>query len=339
MEEHSASAELLLMHVLGVTRTRLLTLWSDPMDEEAFTELWALLQRRAAGEPVQYIMGETYFYGLPFRVTKAVLIPRPETELLVERVAALARELWPAGGGEAGRDRGGTAVGRAGGECAGGERADSEDEGGECSGSEDEGRECAGSEDEGGECSGSEDEGRERAGRAPLIVDVGTGSGAIAVSLASQPLAWRVAASDISEEALEVARANASANGVGERVEFLRGDLLEPAIQAFGGEAIDAVVSNPPYIRSADMDGLQREVRDFEPHLALDGGADGLDPYRRMLAQMAEHRVRPRLVGFECGMGQAQELAALLRETGWWPEVSIVEDYARIERHVIGVRR
>jgi release factor glutamine methyltransferase len=270
IEEHSASTEMLLCHVLGVTRTRLLMLWSDPIEEDAFDTLWALLQRRAAGEPVQYIIGETFFYERPFRVTKAVLIPRPETELLVERIAALGRELW----GENG---------------------------------------------------------------SPLVADVGTGSGAIAVSLAAELPSWRLAAVDISPEALEVARGNAASNGVAERVAFLEGDLLAPALHTYG-DTIDVIVSNPPYIRSADLDGLQVEVREFEPHLALDGGPDGLVPYRRMLEQMNEHRAWPRVVGFECGLGQAQELAGMLRETGRWSEVSIVEDFSGIERHVIAWR-
>ena len=276
VSEAPASSELLLQHVLGVTRTRLLAIWSDPMDEDAFEKLWALLQRRVSGEPVQYIMGEAYFYGRRFAVDRSVLIPRPETELLAERVLQLGDELWGASG-------------------------------------------------------------------TPRIVDVGTGSGAIAVTLACERAAWRVAASDISPEALETARRNSAA--LGAELEFLLGDLLEPAAKAYGGGeggldgGIDAVVSNPPYIRSSDMAGLQVEVREFEPHLALDGGEDGLDPYRRLLAQMEAFGVRPRLVGFECGLGQARDLARLMREQGWWSDVSIVEDYAGIERHVLAVRR
>ena len=268
--EAGASAELLLQHVLQVNRTKLLVMWDDSFEDSAFDRLWEMLQRRADGEPVQYIMGEAYFYGRPFQVSKAVLIPRPETELLAERIVLLGRELWGAEG-------------------------------------------------------------------TPRAVDIGTGSGAIAVTLAAECPAWRVAASDISPAALEVARRNARANGVEERVQFFEGDLLEPAAREFGGN-IDIVVSNPPYICSADMDGLQREVRDYEPHLALDGGPDGLVLYRRMLAQMAEFDVWPRLAGFECGMGQARELSRLLQETGRWSKVMIVDDYAGIERHVIGVR-
>ncbi|WP_414694669.1 peptide chain release factor N(5)-glutamine methyltransferase [Paenibacillus sp.] len=270
--EAPKSAELLLQHVLGVSRTRLLVLWSDPIDDDAFDALWAMLQRRVAGEPVQYITGEAYFYGRRFAVNRSVLIPRPETELLAERVLQLGDELWGAPG-------------------------------------------------------------------APRVVDVGTGSGAIAATLAAERPAWRVAASDLSAEALETARGNSEALGVAGGVTFLLGDLLEPAIAAFGADGIDAVVSNPPYIPSAEMEGLQVEVRDYEPRLALDGGEDGLEPYRRMLSQMAAHGAWPRLLGFECGLGQARELASLLRETGHWPDVTIVEDYAGIERHVLGVRR
>jgi len=270
VSEPQSSAELLLQHVLGVTRTRLLTMWSDPVEGDAFDKLWELLQRRAAGEPVQYIMGESYFYGRRFAVNRTVLIPRPETELLAERILQLGTELWGAGG-------------------------------------------------------------------APLAVDVGTGSGAIAVTLAVERPAWRVAASDISPAALATARGNAES--LGGSVAFLEGDLLEPAIQAYGAEEIDILVSNPPYIPSGDLAGLQVEVREYEPELALDGGEDGLTPYRRMLEQLASSGARPRIAGFECGLGQARELAKLLRAAGLWTEVSIVEDYAGIERHVIGTRR
>ena len=269
VEEAGASAELLLRHVLRVNRTKLLVMWDESLEDDAFDRLWEMLQRRADGEPVQYIMGEAYFYGRPFQVNKAVLIPRPETELLAERIVLLGREFWGAEG-------------------------------------------------------------------SPRVVDIGTGSGAIAVTLASECPAWQVAASDISPAALEVARGNARANGVEDRILFLEGDLLEPAAREWG--RIDILVSNPPYICTADLDGLQREVRDYEPHLALDGGPDGLVLYRRMLAQMAEFDVWPRLVGFECGMGQAQELSRLIQETGRWSKVMIVDDYAGIERHVIASR-
>ncbi len=237
---------------------------------------WArLLERKAAGEPVQYLIGEQWFYGLPFAVTPAVLIPRPETELLVEAVLEAADRLWPDA-------RGAT------------ERADA---------------------------------------AAPTVVDVGTGSGAIAVTLASQRPGWRVEASDLSADALETARGNAARHCAAARMRFAQGDLLAP----FAGRGIDVLVSNPPYIPASDIAGLQREVRDHEPRLALDGGKDGLDPYRRMLEQLPSLAAVPRIVAFELGQGQAQEVARMLREAGHWPDIRIVSDYAGIERHVIAV--
>lgn len=270
--EAERSAELLLEHVLGTNRTRLLAMWSDPVGDADLEKLRNLVLRRAEGEPVQYIVGEAYFCGRRFAVDPNVLIPRPETELLVERVLLLGDELW----------------GRTG---------------------------------------------------TPRVADLGTGSGAIAVSLAASRPSWRVAACDISPGALAVARRNAAAHGVGNRIAFLEGDWLLPAVEAFGPDAIDAVVANPPYIPTGECGRLQVEVSRYEPSLALDGGEDGMVPYRRMLEQMAVHGVQPRLFAFECGLGQARELARMVRDAGSWPEVSIVEDFAGIERHVIGVRR
>lgn len=174
-------------------------------------------------------------------------------------------------------------------------------------------------------------------------VDVGTGSGALGVTLAMERPAWRVAVSDLSAGALAVARRNAEALGVSERLTFVEGDLLEPFLpQASGGSGwpgtIDILVSNPPYICADDLPGLQREVRDFEPRLALDGGEDGMTPYRRMAAQLKQLPELPRLVGWEVGAGQAAAVAQLLRTAGDWTDIRFVPDYAGIERHVLAVR-
>lgn len=271
IEESAFIAELLLRHVLGWERAEYLLRWSEPLPK-AFRERWLdVLARKAAGEPAQYIIGEQAFYGLPFTVTPATLIPRPETELLVEELAAEGRSLWPDG--------------------------------------------------------------------APSLVDVGTGSGAIAVTLATLCPKWRIAASDISPAALGVAQANAQRNGVAEQIAFHEGDLLGPFLARAGAAAYDGfdiVVSNPPYIPTRDIAGLQPEVRLHEPMSALDGGADGLDLYRRLVGQLPLLAVMPRLVGFEVGLGQAQDVAAMLRELGY--ATRIVLDYANIERHVIGVK-
>ena len=312
--EPEANAERLLLYVLGLTKAELLRDFREPFPE-ARREAWeAVLRRKERGEPVQYITGEQHFCGRAFRVTPAVLIPRPETELLAEAVLAAL----PA------------------------------------------------------------DE--------PLTVaDVGTGSGALAVTLAAERPMWRVVATDLSEEALAVARDNAARHGVAERIRFVKGDLLEPFFARAGkdvpdgrapggavgdaaglaggdvpdasaphagepdGDALDAVVpeagvpdvivSNPPYVPTGELPHLQREVAEFEPRLALDGGADGLDAYRRLAAQLAVLPVRPRLVALETGAGQAESVAALLRTAADWEEIRLVRDYAGIDRHVLAFGR
>lgn len=290
------NAELLLLHVLGLERAALLRDWHEPFPQQHAAQWEALLARKAAGEPVQYLIGEQWFYGAPFTVTPAVLIPRPETELLVEAVLEAADKLWPQAQGEAGAGDG---------------------------------------------------------VEVPTVVDVGTGSGAIGVTLASLRPQWRVCASDLSPDALAVARANAERHGAAARMTFVQGDLLGPFAQqprpgadaahadrGSGGVAglrVDVLVSNPPYIPAGDIAGLQPEVRDHEPRLALDGGDDGLTPYRRMAEQLAQLSEMPRIVGFELGMGQAEAVAELLRGIGAWHDIRIINDYAGIGRHVLAV--
>ncbi|MFC4777900.1 N5-glutamine methyltransferase family protein [Paenibacillus sp. GCM10023252] len=325
VEEPRSNSELLLMHLLGIDRAVLLRDGGERVPEDRLAEWRALVARKAAGEPIQYIIGEGWFYGRPFTVAPAVLIPRPETELLVEAVMEAADRLWPgsAGGAEgaAGTEGGGAA--RAGAEGAAGAEA--------------------------GGAAGVL--GQPAVEAVPTVLDVGTGSGAIAVTLAAQRPGWRLCASDLSPDALAVARTNAVRHGAADRIQFVQGDLLAPFLRrrdsgvntgdggwSAAGLAVDVLVSNPPYIPADDLPGLQREVRDFEPRLALDGGADGLDPYRRMAAQLPELAQLPRIVGFELGMGQAREVAALLQGLGHWDEVRVIQDYAGIERHVLAVR-
>lgn len=277
VEEADADAELLLLYLLGKSKAELLRDWREPMPEDKLEAWERLLARKATGEPVQYIVGDQYFYGRRFEVSEAVLIPRPETELLAEAVLELGDRLWP-DGGEA----------------------------------------------------------------APSVLDVGTGSGALAVTLAAERPAWRVTASDLSPDALAMARRNAAALGAAERIAFAQGDLLQPFLVGAAGEragmAIDILVSNPPYIASADIPGLQREVRAYEPLLALDGGEDGLNPYRAMAKQLSSLAAIPRVVAWEVGAGQAEDVAGFLREAAAWREIRFVKDYAGIDRHVIAVR-
>lgn len=264
INEPDSNADILMRHVLGLEGAAYLIALRDPFPEERKNEWEEVIRRKAAGEPAQYIIGEQEFYGLTFQVTPAVLIPRPETELLVEAIAKAGDRLWPVD--------------------------------------------------------------------APKVVDIGTGSGAIAAALKHLRPTWRITASDISPEALVVARRNIQRLGLD--VEFKQGNLLEP----FTGEAPDIVVSNPPYIPAETIEGLQPEVRDYEPRGALDGGLDGLDPYRTMLKQLALLTQPPRLIGFELGMGQASDIASMLENTGLWNEIITVPDLAGIDRHVLGLR-
>lgn len=265
--EPQRNAQLLLEHVLGLSGTSYYMALAEPFPADRRRALEEAINRKAQGVPAQYIIGEQEFYGRPFEVTPAVLIPRPETELLVEAVLKYGRELTP-------RPDGGLKV-----------------------------------------------------------VDIGTGSGAIAITLALQSKGWDVLASDISPDALEVAARNAKK--LGAQVEFRQGNLLEP----FAGTGPDILVSNPPYIPAEDIEELQPEVRDYEPRTALDGGPDGLNPYRIMMAQLSLLSAPPRLIAFELGMGQAGDVAELLRKAGYWEEIVTVPDLAGIDRHVLGIFR
>lgn len=241
------------MHALRGSQPEVNQAWLIAHDDEMLAPSTAAafrdsIERRCAGEPIQYISGEAEFYGLPFAVDRDVLIPRPETEHLVEKTIGLAQELREAG-------------------------MISE----------------------------------------PRIVDVGTGSGAIAVALAhALPLA-EITATEISPAALAVAKANATRNGVAERVRFLAGDLLEPA----AGETFDFVVSNPPYVAERERATLDVEVRDYEPGQALFAGEDGLDVYRRLVPEAFSVLKAGGFLLLEIGSGQQEAMQALLKKEGF----------------------
>jgi release factor glutamine methyltransferase len=241
-ERALADAELLLMHVLGKDRAWMLAYWRDEAGVECSIPYHSAIERRRIGEPIQYITGEAEFYGLPFRVTRDVLIPRPETEHSVEKVLELATGL-----------------------------------------------------------------------AAPRIVDVGTGSGAIAVAVAGKLPGAAMTAIDLSSAALAVARENAARNGVADRIRFLQGDLLAPV----AGQQFEIVVSNPPYVAESDRVSLAVEVRDHEPELALFAGAEGLAIYRRLIPQAFRALVPGGCLVLEIGYRQEAEIHALLTDAGF----------------------
>jgi len=222
-------AEVLLAEALGCQRIELYTAFDDVPGEGPRCAFRAMVRRRAEGTPVAYLVGHREFYSLSFRVTPDVLIPRPETELLVMAVLDLAKE------------------------------------------------------------GASSRQGDRQAPRAWKIADVGTGSGVIAVCVAKHLAASRVTAIDLSPAALAVAEQNARDHGVADRIEFLESDLLA-ATPADG--QFDVVVSNPPYIAAAEMEKLSRDVRQFEPKLALQAGLRGTEVIESLIAQAPE-RLRP----------------------------------------------
>jgi release factor glutamine methyltransferase len=254
-ERARRDAETLLLHLIQRDRTFMIANPLANLSAEGAVRYYALVERRLAGEPIQYITGETEFYGLPFRVNRNVLIPRPETEHLVEKVLALAADF-----------------------------------------------------------------------KKPRIVDVGTGSGAIAVALAHKLPGSRISAIDISAPALAIARGNAERNGVADRIRFLRGNLLEPV----AGEQFEIVVSNPPYVAESDRASLAVEVRDYEPELALYAG-DGLGFFRRLIPDARAALVSGGFLALEIGYGQDSAVAGLLAESGF-EQIDFAADLQGIPR-------
>jgi release factor glutamine methyltransferase len=255
-------AELLVAHVLALPRVQLYVQFDRPLGPDELAAIRGLIKRRQAGESVAYLVGKKEFWGLELAVDARVLVPRPETETLVEAARA-----W----------------------LTGVER--------------------------------------------PRIADVGTGSGAIAVTLAKLFPDATVVASDISAGALEVARANAERLGVAAGVTFVEGDLDAPLA---AHAPFSLIVANLPYIASADMPTLPAEVR-TEPALALDGGPDGLDLVRRLVAAAPARLAPGGALALEIGAGQAAATRALLNAAGF-ADVQSRRDLGGIERVVSGVK-
>lgn len=264
VESARLEAELLLMRVTGLGRPQLWSRERTALTPGQLEELERLVAARCQRQPLAYLLGEKEFMGLKFRVTPAVLIPRPETELLVERVAA------------------------------------------------------------------------ELAGHpGPWIADIGTGSGAIAVSLAVLLPRARLWASDFSAAALQVARLNASQQRVLTRISWQQADLLGQW-QVTLQERLDWLLANLPYVPRGELARLQPEVQ-YEPRLALDGGEDGLNLYRRLLPQAWRVLKPGGKIGMEIDYRQGQALSRICQEQGWH-QVEIIQDYAGLDRFVLAAK-
>lgn len=261
-------AELLLAHVLKCKRVELYTGFEKIVSEKHLAEFKALIERRVKREPLQYIIGETEFWGLKIKVTPDVLIPRPETELLIEEsLKAVGTNLVFA------PDRAMTSI-------------------------------------------------------APTILDIGTGSGCIAIALAKNLPEAKITATDLSKEALAVAKENAETNGVADRIEFVAADIAPWLFFETQEKKFDLIVSNPPYINSLELDLLQPEVSQFEPRSALSGGLSGFDIIEKILQEAPDFLRNEGRLLMEVGEGQAQILQKK------YPS-EIRKDYNGVERIII----
>ena len=260
-------AELLLAHCLQMDRIKLYLDFEYQLTTEELARFRELVRRRGKREPVAYITGYKEFWSLRLAVTPGVLIPRPDTEVLVDEAVKMMK------------------LRTTGGACR--------------------------------------------------ILDIGTGSGAIALALARELPDVVIFGLDISPEALGVAQANARSCDFESRIEFICGDSLNAVPE---GERFDAIVSNPPYIPSADIETLESEIKYFEPRLALDGGPDGLDFYRRWIPQMHLYLNVNGFVALEIGASQGKAVSELFAATCMYGDARIVNDYAHKQRVVLAQR-
>lgn len=265
IESPRINAEHLLSHVLKRKRLELYLSFDRPLSEEEKTEYRELIRRRGTAEPLQYIIGTVEFFGLEIKVSPGVLIPRPETEILVEKVIESMKTSGPV-----------------------------------------------------------------------KILDIGTGSGNIAVALAKNIENAVVTGADISDEALKVASENSAANGVSDRVILKKLDIINDHLD--GEEKFDVIVSNPPYVSLKDFDGLRPELNKYEPRIALTDEKDGLSFYR-VISERAWNslNLQGRLF-FEIGQGQSGEISKILESNGF-SDIKIYRDYSNIERITTGVKR
>jgi release factor glutamine methyltransferase len=267
IESPRVNAERLLAGVLSTDRVGLYLRFDQPLGEEERESIKAVLRRRAGREPLQYILGESEFLSLRFQVTDAVLIPRPETEMLVEDAIMRLRE-------------------------------------------------------------------RQQS----RVLDVGTGSGCIAVGLAHGLPGTAVDAVDVDPKALDVARRNAEQNGVSAAIRFVEADLLSEDFAIRLVPPYDAVVSNPPYVSLADWKNLPPEIRDHEPRIALSDGGDGLAMHRALAAKSRSLLVPGGWVSTEIGQGQEEAVVRFYRENGF-RSVNVLFDLNGIARVVTAETR
>jgi release factor glutamine methyltransferase len=271
IENPRLNAELLLAHSLNISREGLYVRLKNNMKREEKETFENLIKRRISGEPLQYILGHQEFWSIDLKVDSRVLIPRPDTELLVEQALSVLFETSSKGH--------------------------------------------------------------------PLVLEIGTGSGAVAISLAKEVKDIFLVATDISREALLLAKENAESLGLLDRVHFVNGNLLDPFHLLKGGTPFDMILSNPPYITSSAIGGLAREVKDYEPGIALEGGEDGLAFYRVIISQAPAYLKEGGWLLLEVGQGQAERVSELIEKKGDFFAPERFRDLPGIERVVKAQRK
>jgi release factor glutamine methyltransferase len=263
IENPRLNAELLLAHAMKLSREGLYTHLHCGLGEKEREDFEQLFQRRLSGEPLQYVLGKQEFWSIDLKVDPRVLIPRPETELLVDQALSVLSQ----GPLE----------------------------------------------------------------RKPVVLEIGTGSGAIAISIAKGMKAVSVIATDISMEALCLARENAERTGAHGQIRWVRGDLFSPFRK---NQGFDLILSNPPYVARSAIRHLSREVQDFEPLIALDGGEDGLDFYRKIISQASCYLRQGGWLLLEIGQGQGSEVSKHINGIGHFSEPRLLQDLSGIDRVV-----
>lgn len=271
IENPRREAELLLAWVTDCSPLQLLLERAFSLTEESAAAFREAIKRRSKGEPIAYIIGEKEFFGLSFKVNSNVLVPRPETEFVIEAALQWAEHCsFPSGKGIS-------------------------------------------------------------------AVDLGTGSGILAVTLAQKLPDAKIWAIDLSAEALQVAGQNAIRHGVSRQITFCRGDYFQ-ALECLNPKpCFNLVLGNPPYVCSKNMQALPATVRDFEPALALDGGADGLAGYRSLLRDLPRYLMSPGLLALEIGAGQAEAVDSICRRLNLFHTITFQRDYQGWPRVLLGL--
>ncbi len=300
METPRLDAEVLLAFVLKTTRIDLYVRYDETPDDEQRARYRNLVKRRSLGEPVAYLVGKKEFFALDFEVDARVLIPRPETEELVSLVLESIKKQTKAFSAEF--------------ESTSGNESDVVED-----------SEVVGT--------------AQRKLKTALsgkwnLCDVGTGSGCIAVSLAKNLRESQIVALDVSDEALEVARRNASNNGVEKQIEFYKSDLFD----AVKGTLFHLIVSNPPYVAENEYAELEPTVRQYEPRLALLGGASGAELPSRLVAQAPDFLASGGKIFIELSPTTVNLVVAQMKQDSRWRDVEVARDMSKLERFVVATR-